>query len=380
MYKRNNLAPIISLIMAVAFLLSITVIYAASFGSRSNGINVSARSATLYQPEIKKVLYSKNGDERMPMASTTKIMTGLVALENCELSDKIKVDSSAVGIEGSSAYLKAGEVVTAEELIYALLLQSANDAAVALACYIGDDTEGFVDMMNRRAEEIGANDTHFTNPHGLDDDEHYTTARDLALITAEALKNGSFKQIVSTYKKSFSDGERTRIYVNHNKLLKRYDGCIGVKTGFTRKSGRCLVSAAERDGLTFVAVTLDAPDDWNDHASLFDFGYERLEKITFAKDGEFAYKIPLIDGKKDNIVVSNPLGADVIIDKGDHQVEKHLKLVKFAVAPINQGDILGEAIYTLDGEEAARVNIVATETVAKREKQGFFDKLLSFFK
>ncbi len=380
MYKRNNLAPIISLIMAVAFLLSITVIYAASSGNKDGGVIVSARSAALYQPEIKKVLYSKNAYERMPMASTTKIMTGLVALENCELSDKIKVDSSAVGIEGSSAYLKAGEVVSAEELIYALLLQSANDAAVALACYIGDDNEGFVDMMNERAKEIGANDTHFTNPHGLDNDEHYTTAHDLALITAEALKNDSFKQIVSTYKKSFSNGERTRIYVNHNKMLKRYEGCIGVKTGFTRKSGRCLVSAAERDGLTFVAVTLDAPDDWNDHTTLFDFGYDRLEKITFAKDGEFAYRIPVIDGKKDSIVASNPNGANIIVDKGEHLVDMHLKLVKFAVAPINQGDILGEAIYTLDGEEAARVNIVATEMVAKKEKHGFFDKLLSFFK
>ena len=380
MYKRNYFAPIISFIMVVAFLLSTIVVCAASASNINGEIVVSAKSAVLYQPEIKKILYSKNVDEPMPMASTTKIMTGLIALENCELNDKIKVDSSAVGIEGSSAYLKADEVVTAEELIYALLLQSANDAAVALACYIGDDATDFVDMMNIRAKEIGANNTNFTNPHGLDDKEHYTTAHDLALITAEALKNDIFKKIVGTYKKSFSNGERTRIYVNHNKLLKRYDGCIGVKTGFTRKSGRCLVSAAERDGLTFVAVTLDAPNDWNDHTALFDFGYERLEKITFAKSGEYAYKIPVIDGAKDGLIASNPDGTSVIIEKGDHQVNTYLKLVKFAVAPIKQGEILGEVIYTLDGSETARVNIVATENVAKKCKQGFFDKILSLFK
>lgn len=380
MYNRNIFAPIISFIMSVIFLFSTTAIYAFSAENKNAGIAVSARSATLYQPETKRSLYSKNSDERMPMASTTKIMTGLLALENCEMSDKIRVDNSAVGIEGSSAYLKAGEVVSVEELIYALLLQSANDAAVALAYYIGDDVEGFVELMNERAKEIGTKDTHFTNPHGLDDEEHYTTAQDLALITAEALKNEEFKKIVSTYKRSFSDGERTRLYVNHNKLLQRYDGCIGVKTGFTRKSGRCLVSAAERDGLTFIAVTLDAPNDWSDHSSLFDFGYERLEKVTFAKSGEYAYRLPVVDGRKDSVVASNPDGAEIIIDKGEHQVGQHLKLVKFAVAPINEGDILGEIIYTLDGEEAAKVTIVATETVDKKEKRGFFDKLLSFFK
>ncbi len=380
MYQRNNLTPIISIIMIAVFLLSIMGVYAASAEKENKSFAISARSATLYEPETKKTLFSKNENEKMPMASTTKIMTGLVALENCELTDRIKVDNSAIGVEGSSAYLKSGEVLSAEELIYALLLQSANDAAVALACYIGDSIEGFADLMNDRAKEIGAHNTHFTNPHGLDDEEHYTTAHDLALITAEALKNENFKKIVSTYKRSFSSGEISRTYVNHNKMLKRYDGCVGVKTGFTKKSGRCLVSAAERNGLTFITVTLDAPNDWNDHSSLFDFGFDRLEKICFARGGDFAYRLPVIDGVKDSVVVSNPNGAEIIIDKGEHQEEHYLKLVKFAVAPIKEGDILGEVIYTLNGEESAKIVLVATESVAKREKRSFFDKILSFFK
>lgn len=379
MYDRNSFTLIISLMLIAAFLFTALGIYASSAGNESKGIPTSARSAVLYEPETQNFLFLKNADNKMPMASTTKIMTALVALENCETSDLVRVDDSAIGIEGSSAYIRQGEVLTVEELLYALLLQSANDAAVALAFYVGGDDESFASMMNARAEEIGASNTHFTNPHGLDDDEHYTTARDLALITAEALKNDTFRKITSTYKKSFFSEGRSRTYVNHNKLLKRYDGCIGVKTGFTQHSGRCLVSAAERDGLTFISVTLDAPDDWNDHATLFNMGYDTLEKITLAKSGEFVYKIPLIEGRKDSILVSNTDSAAIILDKGEHNVEKYVKLVRLAVAPIKEGEILGEIIYTVDGQEAARVNLTSAESVLKKEKSGFFQRFFSIF-
>lgn len=377
--KRPNPNIYIALFLIILFIFSFLTLQA--FGaSKAKGFSVSAHSAALYQPESGFFLFLKNAEERLPMASTTKIMTALVALESAELDEEVIIDERAVGIEGSSAYLKPDECLNMEELIYALLLQSANDAAVAIACHIGADESGFVDMMNLKAVELGLTDTHFENPHGLDGDEHYTTAKELAIIAAEALKNEDFRRIVSTYKKTFSNEERSRTYVNHNKLLKLYDGCIGIKTGFTKKSGRCLVGASEKDGLTFISVTLDAPSDWNDHRAMLDYGYETLECIHLSDSFDHTYEIPILDGEKDKIYVSNNLGAKVILDKGDHKITEHLKLVRFAVAPINEGDKLGEIIYTVDGSEVARVSLTACDTVEKRKEKGLFDKILSFFK
>lgn len=376
--KRDNKGLYIAALLLAAVIFSFLTIYA--FGEhKSSGFSVSAKSAVLYQPETEVFLYSKNSDARLPMASTTKIMTALVALENSELDEIVEVDDSAIGTEGSSAYLRRGDILTMEELLYALLLQSANDAAVAIACHIGGDAEGFADMMNEKAEELKLTDTHFVNPHGLDGEEHYTTARELALIAAEAMKNDTFRKIVSTYKKSFVTEERSRTYVNHNKLLRLYDGCIGVKTGFTKKSGRCLVGAAERDGLTFITVTLDAPSDWSDHSTMLSYGYDRLEKVTFAEEFDHMYKIPVLDGASEYLTVANTERAEIITERGERTADEHIRLVRYAIAPINRGDILGEIIYTLNGEEAARVPLVATETVNKKEKQGFFDKILSIF-
>ena len=371
MFRKNtNLYIAIFLITALVF--SLITVYAAGEPKKKS---VSARAAVLYQPDTDSFIFTKNEDTRLPMASTTKIMTALVALENSNLSDSVKIESSAVGTEGSSAYLKEGEVLTMEELIYALLLRSANDAAVAIACHIGGDIDGFADMMNERAEVLGLQNTHFMNPHGLDDEGHYTTARELALIAAEALKNETFKTISSTYKKSFATENMTRLYVNHNKLLNMYDGAIGMKTGYTKKSGRCLVGAAERDGLTFITVTLDAPDDWRDHNMLFDLGFETLENIEFASEGEYEFSLPLLEGEADSITVTNTEGASVIAPRGDHETKEYIKLSKFATAPIKKGDIFGEVIFTLDGERASSVKLVATEDINKKEDKGFFKKL-----
>ena len=377
--KKNSLNLYIALLILAVLIFSFLTIY--SFGEdEGKKINVSAHSALLYQPETEIYLYSKNADERMPMASTTKIMTALVALEESELTDLVLVDDSAIGTEGSSAYLREGDILTMNELLYALLLQSANDAAVAIACHVGGDIEGFASMMNERAEKLGLINTHFTNPHGLDEKEHYTTARELAIIAAEALKNQTFRNIVSTYKKSFVTEERSRTYVNHNKLLQLYDGCIGVKTGFTKTSGRCLVGAAERNGLTFISVTLDAPSDWNDHKSMLDYGFSRLERLVFVNGLDYNYKIPLIDGESDFITVLNNNSASIITEKKQHNIKEYVKLSRFAIAPVYEGDILGEIIYTLDGSEAARVTLTAKETVLKKKEKGFFDRFLSIFK
>ena len=343
-------------------------------------ISVSAHSAALYIPELNEFLYLKNADEAMPMASTTKIMTALIVLENTEPDDIICIPDEAVGVEGSSAYLKGGEELTVSELLYALLLQSANDVAVSLALHVGGSIDGFAEMMNRRAESLGLKNTHFKNPHGLDDKEHYTTARELAIITAEAMKRDDFCNIVSTERKSFITEDRSRTYINHNKLLRMYDGCIGVKTGFTKKSGRCLVSAAERDGLSFISVTLNAPSDWADHDKMLDLGFSRLEKIQLCDSEDFSYTLPVIDGEKESVKVGNRDAASIILARENRYVEEFVKLNRYVVAPINEGDILGEVIFTLDGEECERVRLVALESVREKKEKGFFDRILSHFK
>ncbi len=286
----------ISVLLFAAVLLTALILPLSAFATP---VEVSARHAVMYEATTDTFLYDKNGTDRAPMASTTKIMTALVAIEDGDIDRTIMITDEDCGIEGSSIYMKAGEKLTLRELLYALLLQSANDAAVAIARVIGGSQEGFADKMNARAVSLGLTDTHFVTPHGLDDPAHYTTARDLARIAATALDNPLFRKIVSTVKYNIPgiDGD-TRVLVNHNKLLRLYKGSIGVKTGFTKKSGRCLVGAAEKEGLTLVTVTLDAPNDWNDHIRLFDRGFSMLENRCLCDVGQFVYELPVIG--KDN--------------------------------------------------------------------------------
>ncbi len=370
---RNDTNLYILILLTGAIIFAFLTVF--SSATKKESLGLSARAATLYEAETDTFLFEKNADARLPMASTTKIMTALVALENSSLDDLIKIDSTAIGVEGSSAYLKTGDKLTMEELLYALLLQSANDAAVAIACYVGGDVQGFADMMNEKAEELGLSDTHFVNPHGLDDEEHYTTARDLALIAAAALKNDTFKTICSTYKKRFSSAERERNYVNHNKLLNKYFGCIGVKTGFTKRSGRCLVGAAEKEGISFISVTLDAPNDWSDHEKLLDLGFNTLERVILAEESEYTYNLPVIGGKATTVTVKNEDASSFITEVGDHDIEHRVKLSKFATAPIKEGDVFGEVIFTSHGEAVGSVRLVATENVEKNENASFFERL-----
>lgn len=372
MHRKNHGLYIFVILVAI-MLFSMLTIYASS--SVAEALRVSARAATLYEPESGVFLYSKNENERLPMASTTKIMTAIVVAEACEPEEIVKIAPEAVGIEGSSAYLSAGECFSVEELLYALLLSSANDAAAALAYHVAGSIDGFATLMNEKAAELGLSDTHFSNPHGLDDSEHYTTAHDLALIAACAVKNDRLRQICSTYKKSFVSEERSRTYVNHNKLLNSYDGSIGMKTGFTKKSGRCLVGAAERGGLTFISVTLDAPSDWSDHRQMLDYGYDKLEKITFARAGDYSYDLKLLEGEAASVRVQSMDDASVILPRGEYEVKEYIKLPRYTVAPVKRGDILGTVVFTLDGKYAAEVKLVSTEDAPVRERESFFKKI-----
>ena len=315
------------------------------------------------------------------MASTTKIMTALVAIENSDPSDEVTVSPAAVGVEGSSIYLTAGEHQTMEALLYAMLLESANDAAAAIAIHVGGDIEGFADLMNEKARALGLRDTQFKNPHGLAEDGHYTTALELAKITAAAMENELFREIVSTEKKTITvkDGEGVRVLRNHNRLLRAYPDCAGVKTGFTKKSGRCLVSAAEREGLRLIAVTLDAPDDWRDHTAMLDYGFSLYRGCIPLS--AYRARVPVLLGERDSVFLSLSEPRAFVLKRDDATVEARVEVNRYAIAPIKKGDTLGKILYIQDGRTVAEAALLAEEDVrAVSVRLSLWDKIKKIIK
>lgn len=251
-------------------------------------VDVSAQAAILMDVESGRILFEKNSEGQLRIASITKIMTAIVALENGKLTDKVETSSNAYRVEGSSIYLKLGEKLTLEDMLYGLMLRSGNDAAVAIAEHIGESVDGFVFLMNQKAQELGMSKTVFSNPHGLDThEEHYSTAKDMALLTAYAMKNEDFATIVGTKRKTAPlAGEKwDRIWYNKNKLLALYPYADGVKTGYTKRASRTLVSSATKDGHRLIAVTLNAPNDWNDHINMFEYGFHQYYLEQIAEQG-----------------------------------------------------------------------------------------------
>lgn len=257
---------------------------------------VSASGAALLCADTGELIFGKNSNKVLPMASTTKIMTALIVLENANPEDIITVSKEACALEGSSIYLKEGEKITVRDLLYGLMLESGNDAASALAIGISGSEAEFVNLMNQKAKALGLISTHFENPHGLSAEGHCTTAYELALITYHAMKEPAFREIVSTKNYTACDeaGNPTHYYSNHNKMLRSYSGACGVKTGYTIASGRCLVSSAEREGSTYIAVTLNDRNDWHDHAEMLDFAFENYTSRTFFEKGALHFTL---DGK-----------------------------------------------------------------------------------
>lgn len=344
--------------------------------------HVSASSAILIEANTKFVIGSKNADARMPMASTTKIMTALVAIENADISRTVSVAPAAVGVEGSSIYLYEGERLTLEDLIYAMMLESANDAAAAIAIEVGGSTQGFAEMMNKKARALGLENTSFTNPHGLDDAQHYTTARDLAIIAIAAMEDPTFQKIVSTYKKTIplNETEGTRLLINHNKLLKGYDGAVGIKTGYTKKSGRCLVSAAEKDGVELICVTLNAPDDWRDHSNMLDYGFSLFESRLLCSDGEFSYTLPIVGGDKDFVTVKNQGELRAVVRRGSGEITCRVYLPRFAYASVSEGEELGRLVYYSGNREIGSVPLCANFGSDRIiYKKSFLEKIKSIF-
>ena len=334
------------------------------------------------EAESGELLFEKDADTRRPMASTTKIMTALVVVEEMVMDQTVAVPKAAVGVEGSSVYLVENERLTVEELLYALMLESANDAATALAVLTAGSVENFAVLMNRKAETLGLTNTAFENPHGLDGEGHYTTARDLAVLTAHALQNETFRTIVSTCKRTIplNGDQGTRVLVNHNRLLRSYEGCIGVKTGFTKRSGRCLVTAAERDGVTLVAVTLNASDDWNDHRRMLDYGFDRLETVTLLDESGTICVAPTVGGTVDHVQLYAAGPVTVTLPKDEHHVTTVYEMSRFYYAPIAEGQVLGRLVWYDGDREIASQELMALHGVEKRtEKTSLWEWFLSLF-
>lgn len=348
--------------------------------------SVSGEHAILYSPEDGAVLYAKNAETRAGMASTTKIMTGYLCAKTLAFDRErvVQVPAEAVGVEGSSAYLAPGEELRLLDLLYALMLQSANDAATAIAILLGGSVENFVADMNRTAEELGLANTHFQNPHGLSHEEHYTTAYDLARLTAAALENELFATVVGTRTYVCHSNTNTRTFSNHNRLLSSLEGVYGVKTGFTKATGRCLVSAAQRNGVDLIAVTLNAPDDWRDHEAMFDFGFASYRRVTFLEAGGCEMTLPVVGGKTGEVTVRNPGACSLLTADADltpERVTLRVELPAFVYAPLKTGAVLGR-VAVLDGEkEIGFVSLVATSFVeAKEAKESRWDSIKAFFR
>ena len=337
---------ILTFSLALVFSLAVLPVFA------ENAPEVSAQSAILIDAKDACVLIEKDADARLSMASTTKIMTAVLVLETCDLSDVVRIPREAAGVEGSSAYLYENEQILVRDLVYALLLQSANDAAAALAIHACGSVDAFVEQMNAKAQTLGLKDTHFVNPHGLPAEEHYSTARDLAFLMRYALQNSFFTAIVGTRAyttdpRGFSEGE-VHYFRHHNRLLSSYPDCIGGKTGFTKEAGRCLVSAAERGGATLICVTLNAPDDWNDHASLFEFGFSQYSEQTLLEKGEVNLTIPVVGGTLSEVRVTNTEALSCSLRNADG-ITICYDLPHFAYAPITGTDQMesGVPAYSL---------------------------------
>ena len=314
-----------------------------TFTTLANGVQTSAAASILIAADSLDVICGKNINSRLSMASTTKIMTALILAEQENLSKTVKITKEMVMVEGSSMGLKVGDTVTYLDLIYGMLLASGNDAATATAYALGGGLDEFARMMNDKAKQIGLENTNFVTPSGLDDENHYSTAYDMAVLTAYALKNRVFKEVCSTYTKTLEIGGVKYTYQNHNRLLKERDDVIGVKTGFTKKSGRCLVTAAERDNVTLIAVTLSDGDDWNDHKNLLDYGFENVKSVSL--EAEIPDSVAVISGDCDRVKVTAKEKQFTVFKASNKKLKAKVLLPRFIYSSVSAGETVGKIEY-----------------------------------
>lgn len=362
---------------AAALGLSLCLVGALCPVARAAGPEVSAQSAVVLTADTGTVLFEKDGHTPRPVASTTKIMTALLALEAAQEQGDPLVDitQEMVAVEGSSMGLQAGDSISLTGLAAGMLLASGNDAANAAALYLEGSLESFAARMNQRAAALGMEDTHFVTPSGLDGEDaqglgHLSTAYDMALLARAALEDQAFRQLCSSPSLAveFAEPVKRVTYTNHNKLLSQYQGCVGVKTGFTKEAGRCLVSAAERDGALLIAVTLNAPNDWQDHTALLDYGFSQVEPYQLA-GGDVRLTVPVVGSPVEVVSLRGSNGGEVTLPLGQGaQVERVVRVPKFLYAPVEAGEQVGEICWYLEGQLLGSAPLTAAGAAPLQEK------------
>lgn len=362
---------------AAALGLSLCLVGALCPVARAAGPEVSAQSAVVLTADTGAVLFEKDGHTPRPVASTTKIMTALLALEAAQEQGDPLVDitQEMVAVEGSSMGLQAGDSISLTGLAAGMLLASGNDAANAAALYLDGSLESFAARMNQRAAALGMEDTHFVTPSGLDGEDaqglgHLSTAYDMALLARAALEDQAFRQLCSSPSLAveFAEPVKRVTYTNHNKLLAQYQGCVGVKTGFTKEAGRCLVSAAERDGALLIAVTLNAPNDWQDHTALLDYGFSQVEPYQLA-GGDVRLTVPVVGSPVEVMSLRGSNGGEVTLPLGQGaQVERVVHAPKFLYAPVEAGEQVGEICWYLEGQLLGSAPLTAAGAAPLQEK------------
>ena len=362
---------------AAALGLSLCLVGALCPVAQAAGPEVSAQSAVVLTADTGTVLFEKDGHTPRPVASTTKIMTALLALEAAQERGIPLVDitQEMVAVEGSSMGLQAGDSISLTGLAAGMLLASGNDAANAAALYLDASLESFAARMNQRAAVLGMEDTHFVTPSGLDGEDaqglgHLSTAYDMALLARVALEDQAFRQLCSSPSLAveFAEPVKRVTYTNHNKLLTHYQGCVGVKTGFTKEAGRCLVSAAERDGALLIAVTLNAPNDWQDHTALLDYGFSQVEPYQLA-GGDVRLTVPVVGSPVEVMSLRGSNGGEVTLPLGQGaQVERVVHAPKFLYAPVEAGEQVGEICWYLEGQLLGSAPLTAAGAAPLQEK------------
>ena len=372
--KNRQIKKVSCLFFAFSFLIStclggLLLIIPKNTTAFATDIHTSAKAMCVLEGNSKRVLYEKNKLTKLPMASTTKIMTAITAIENCDdLDENFEISPQAVGISGTSIYLRQGEILSTRYLLYGLMLVSGNDASVAIGVHVGGSIQKFVEMMNQTAKKIGAENTHFDNTHGLDSKNHYTTAYDLALITSYALSNPVFKQIVSTKNTKITSGEgKTRYLKNKNKLLFNMEGCCGVKTGFTDDAGRCLVSSCEREKMMLVCVVLNCGPMFEESKALLEQGFDDYKLANLTEGYDFNNKIEVKDGRKSDVAIGTnktefyyPLRKEEV-DKVSYVYD----IEKSVEAPVEKGREVGRVKIFIDNNLLFEEEIYTMENIRR---------------
>ena len=340
-------------------------------------VGTSADASVAIDALTGKVICEKNAHTKMGMASTTKIMTAIIALEKGNPTDIVTVDKRAVGVEGSSLYLKEGDTLSLENLLFGMMLRSGNDAAAAVALHFAPSIEEFAEMLTNTARELGLANTVFRNPHGLHAEGHYTTAYDLAQITRYGFTLDGFAEIVKAKSFSIDENIETKYVTNNNKLLNLYDGADGVKTGFTPETGRTLVGSATRNGMRVITVTLNDKEDWNDHIAMFDYAFENFKSRKLSETGQGFGCVKITGGEETESAMVASSELSVMINK-NAVIKIEVISEENICAPVKKGQELGKAVFTSDGEILGEVKLVAPEDIGREKKPNIFIRIINW--